>query len=147
MKKCFTLIVLTVFAMAMFMTSCQSSDFAVVSNDINDFSITAENAGDDMSSTSGNLEVTDEDEIVVTPALEKGEITIEFLDASGLDDPEEVPDVDALEAVATVTVSGNEETVVGVKAGNYLVKATGGEKATGTVDITVRTAGDQDYLD
>ena len=141
MKKFFTLIVLTVFAMAMFMTSCQSSDFAVVSNDINDFSITAENAGDDMSGTSGTLEITDEDEVVVTPALEKGEITIEFLDASGLDDPEEVPDVDALEAVATVTVSGNEETVVGVKAGNYLVKATGGEKATGTVDITVRTAG------
>ena len=61
MKKFFTLIVLTVFAMAMFMTSCQSSDFAVVSNDINDFSITAENAGDDMSGTSGTLEITDED--------------------------------------------------------------------------------------
>ena len=141
MKKYFTLIVVTVFAMAMFMTSCQSSDFGIVNNDDNSLSITSENAGDDMSSTSGNLEVTDEDEIVVTPALESGEITIEFLDASGLDDPEEVPDVDSLEAMATVTVSGNEETVVGVKAGSYLVRATGGDKATGTVDVKVRTAG------
>ena len=141
MKKYFTLILVTVFAMAMFMTSCQSSEFSLTANDDNSMSITAENAGDDMSSTAGNLTIADTDEIVVTPALEKGEVTLEFFDSSGFTDPEEVPDLDDAEAQATVTVSGSEETVVGVAAGEYLVKATGGEKATGTVEITVRTTG------
>ena len=141
MKKYFTLILVTVFAMAMFMTSCQSSEFALTANDDNSMSITAENAGDDMSSTAGNLTIADTDEIVVTPALEKGEVTLEFFDSSGFTDPEEVPDLDDAEAQATVTVSGSEETVVGVAAGDYMVRATGGEKATGTVEITVRTAG------
>ncbi len=141
MKKYFSLFVVTVFAMAMFMTSCQSSDFAVAVNDDNTASITAENAGDDMSSSAGTLVIADEEEIVITPALEKGVITIEFLDATGFDDPDEVPDVNNLEAVATITVSGSVEDVVAVKAGSYMVRATGDEKATGTVELSVRTSG------
>ena len=141
MKKYFTLLLLAVFAMAMFMTSCHSSDFGVTANDDNSISVLAENAGDDMTGTAGNLTITDQDEIVVTPALDKGEVTIEFFDASGFDDSEETPDLDEAEAQATVTVSGSEETVVGVAAGEFMVRATGGEDATGSVEITVRTAG------
>ena len=141
MKKCFMVLMLSVFAMAMVLTACQSAEFAMNSNGDNDFSIVAEKADDDMTATSGNLTITDEDEIVVTPALDKGEVTVEFIDASGFDDPDEVPNVDELEALETITVSGSEETVVGIKAGEYLIKASGGKKATGTVEITVRTAG------
>ena len=141
MKKFFTLVLLTVFAMAMFMTSCQSSEFAVVNNDDNTLSITAENAGDDMSGTSGGLQISDKDEVIVTPSLEQGEITVEFFDASGFENKEELPDDENLEAQASVTVSGTEETVVGLKAGEYMVRATGGEKATGTVEISIRTEG------
>lgn len=54
--------------------------------------------------------------IVVTPALEKGEVTLEFFDSSGFTDPEEVPDLDDAEAQATVTVSGSGDTDYGLNA-------------------------------
>ena len=148
MKRLLSIIAITVLAVFMLaMVSCGKHEFSGNLDDDKNMTINAVNADTGDYFVTGTLVVEDGEQVSIDTALEKGEITIEFLDASGLDDPEEVPDVDALEAVATVTVSGNEETVVGVKAGNYLVKATGGEKATGTVDITVRTAGDQDYLD
>lgn len=140
MKKRFALIMMAVLVMAMFMTSCSSGEFGLSCNSEKSMSVTADSAGDDMSSTAGTLVVAEGEEVAITPALESGQVTVDFIDSSGFDDEEEVPDVENLEASATATVSGSDETIAQVAPGEYVIRATGGDKATGTVEITVRTA-------
>ena len=138
MKKLVSIILIAVLSMTMLlMTSC-GSEFSGTDNDEKHLTINAKNAGVGDYFVTGTLEVDDDESIEIAPSLDKGEVTIEFISAEGMDDPEEVPELDGENAKYTAYVSGTDTQTVSFGGGDYMVKATVTDKATGTIQITVK---------
>ena len=131
------LIVLTVSMIAM--TSCGKSEFGGESVDDKHMTINAVKADTGDFFVTGSLEVEEGEQIAIDTKLESGEITVEFISAEGIDNPDEVPDLEG-EAIYTAYLSGTNQQAVSFGAGSFMIKPTVTEKATGTIDITVEPA-------
>lgn len=144
MKKKALFLSIMVLAVAMIvMVSCSSSTLASETVDEHHIVITAEKAGEDDLVVSGGLEVGADQQIVIDSVLDEGGIKIEFISSEGFDDEEEVPDIDSAEVKYTANVNGKESQAVFFGEGEYMVRVTGTEKATGTVDIQVKGFGEE----
>ena len=138
MKKKLLLVMAAVLVMTvMLMTSCGKSEFGMTENDEKHMSLVAERASKDDTFVSGSLSVEEGDEIVVDSSLESGSIEFAFVGSEAEQSIDELPEADG-EPAAVVTVSGVDKQSCQVPAGDYMVKVTCIEKATGTVDINVQ---------
>ena len=141
MKKLISIILIAVMSMSMLlMTSC-GSEFGCTDNDEKHMTITAKNAGAGDYFMSGTLEVGEDEQIVIDPSLDKGSVTIEFVESEGASNEEELPDTDT-EAKYTAYLTGTNSQAASFGAGSFMVKATVTEKATGTIEINVKGFGE-----
>ena len=123
---------------ALMLTACGQSTFAVTENTEKRMVITAEKAGKDNFFMVGTLEAGEGEQIVVTSNLSKGKVRVEIIGVTGGQDIDTPPAPMSGEAILTADASGSESTSGAVPAGNYMLKATCLEKATGTIDIDVK---------
>ncbi len=99
--------------------------------------ITADKAADGDFLQTGSLVVGADQQIIIDSQLDPGAIRLDFISGEGLDDMEGVPEEP--DSVAyTANVSGVESQAVSFGEGEFMVRVTVTEKASGTVDITVK---------
>ena len=123
MKRLISIVALVVLTVSMIaMTSCGKSEFS----------------GESKRATPTPQPGMGE-QVAIDTKLESGEITVEFISAEGMDNPDEVPDLEG-EATYTAYLSGTNQQAVSFGAGSFMIKPTVTEKATGTIDITVEPA-------
>ena len=140
MKRFISIVALIVLTVSMIaMTSCGKSEFGGESVDDKHMTINAVKADTGDFFVTGSLEVEEGEQIAIDTKLESGEITVEFISAEGIDNPDEVPDLEG-EATYTAYLSGTNQQAVSFGAGSFMIKPTVTEKATGTIDITVEPA-------
>ncbi len=130
----FVLVILTVI-----LSACSKSEFRCTDNTEKSMTVTAKNAKTDDFFMTGTLEVTDNEKLIIDSSLEKGNICLEFVSPSGMNDIEKIPDVDT-DPQLTVEVSETETQEYEIGPGSYLLKATVVEKATGTIAIDVQSS-------
>ena len=99
--------------------------------------VEAKNATDDNFSSVGTLVVEEGQQLVITPALDKGEIKFGFVAVPEEQSIDELPDMDA-KPDYEVTVSGEEVQTVEAAPGSYQIMVTPVQTATGTVPIDVK---------
>lgn len=137
-KKYLALVAIAALVSAMFLTACSSSEFATVSDENGkSMIITATNAGTDSSSISGSLIVGDNDEIIIESSLEEGSIQLDFLSGEDFDDMEDVPSGEVDSLLEAVVGPGETQTCE-ISSGEYMVKVSVLEKATGSVNVTIK---------
>ena len=137
MKKRSLLAVIMIMAVAMLvMVSCGKSELSGNVKDEKNMTITAVNSDKGDYFVTGTLEADEDDSVTIEAELEKGSIQIEFIASAGESSAEEVPDIGG-EATYTAYVSGEDEQTVSLPEGDYMVKVTVTEKATGTVEISL----------
>ena len=137
MKKRSLLAVIMIMAVAMLvMASCGKSELSGNVKDEKSMTITAVNSDKGDYFVTGTLEADEDDSVTIEAELEKGSIQIEFIASAGEGSAEEVPDIGG-EATYTAYVSGEDEQTVSLPEGDYMVKVTVTEKATGTVEISL----------
>ena len=140
MKRFISIVALVMMMVSMIaMTSCGKSEFGGESVDDKHMTINAVKADTGDFFVTGSLEVEEGEQIAIDTKLESGEITVEFISAEGMDNPDEVPDLEG-EATYTAYLSGTNQQAVSFGAGSFMIKPTVTEKATGTIDITVEPA-------
>ena len=135
MKK--ILLTMLICVMCLAIAGCGgSSNFGInINKDLN-IEITAENASEDMSGSTGTFSVKVGDTVLVEPNFDEGMVLVEFFPFNGADKdtedfiPEGKPEFD-------VEISGTEPIECGFAAGDYIVTATVKEKANGTAVISV----------
>ena len=137
MKKLLSIMAVMVLTASMLtMVSCGKSELSGETIDDKSMTITASRADTGDFFATGSLVFEEGEQLSIEPNLESGEMTIEFISAEGMDNPDELPDVEG-DAQYTAHVSSDDEQTVSMPAGSYMVKATVAEKATGTVAINV----------
>jgi hypothetical protein len=137
MKKTVSLFAVIVLVVSMLaMASCGKAELSGEAIDDKSMTITASksDAGDYF--VTGSLVFEEGEQLSIEPNLESGEMTIEFINSEGMDNPDVLPDMEG-EAQYTAFVSGSDAQTVDMPAGTYMVKVTVTEKATGTVAINV----------
>ena len=133
------LLVLLAFA-ALLLAGCGSSTFAVTENTEKRMTITAERAAKGDFFMVGTLEVAEGEKIVITSELTKGSIRVEIIGTPEEQSIDKLPETDGA-PIITANLDSGDMTSGTVPAGNYLMKATCLEKATGAVVIEVVPAG------
>ena len=140
MKRFLSIIAITVLTVSMFvMVSCGKHEFSGNMDDEKNMTITAVNADTGDYFATGTLVVEDGEQVSIDTALEKGEITVEFIASEGEESIDELPELDG-EATYTAYLSGTNSQAVSFGAGSFMIKPTVTDKATGTVTITVQPA-------
>ena len=139
MKK--TRIVLTAVMIAacmLVMAACGSS-FGMWSEESKVVTIDAEKANEGSTYTSDTIRVDEGEGIVMTSEVEVGEISVEVFQGTHdeISDDEEEP---AGEPVMTMNAGKGDAVSGTVPAGDYFVRATVTEKATGSVRVEVKPA-------
>ncbi|MBR0280129.1 MAG: hypothetical protein IJQ81_00885 [Oscillibacter sp.] len=124
---------LTLFLLTL--TSCGQSVFDVTENTGKLMVITAEKARKNDYFMVSSLEVDDGEQIAITSNLTKGVIRVEIIGVSAEQSVDTLPEIDD-EATITFDASGTGATS-GAGAGEYWMKATCLESATGSVRIEV----------
>lgn len=135
MKAGFLLLALVMMTLA----ACGKSEFTVSENTENRMVITAENAAKDAFFMVGSLSAEEGDKIAITSGIERGEIKVELVPASGEGSSEALPETNG-EALLTAFVGSGDGISGTVPADTYYLRATVLEKATGTVTIEVLPA-------
>ncbi|MBQ6439433.1 MAG: hypothetical protein IJJ06_04740 [Mogibacterium sp.] len=140
MKKIVSIIAIAVLAVSMLaMVSCAKHEFSGSVESDKNMTINAVNADKGDYFVTGTLVVDEGEEIAIDTALEKGEITLEFIGSEDEGNIDELPEVDG-DATYTAYLSGTDSQSVSFGAGSFMVKPTVTDKATGTVTITVQPA-------
>ena len=140
MKRILSIITAAVLAVSMLaMVSCGGSDFSGIVDSDKDMTINAVNAGTGEYFVTGTLVVDEGEQIAIDTALEKGEITVEFIGSAEEESIDELPELDG-DATYTAYLSGTNSQAVSFGAGSYMVKVTATERATGTIEISVQPA-------
>lgn len=140
MKKIVSIIAIAVLAVLMLaMVSCGKHEFSGNVESDKNMTINAVNADKGDYFVTGTLVVDEGEEIAIDTALEKGEITLEFIGSEGEGNIDELPEVDS-DATYTAYLSGTDSQAASFGAGSFMVKPTVTDKATGTVTITVQPA-------
>lgn len=137
MKKLFSVFAVIVLAASMLaMVSCGKSELTGETIDDKSMTVTASKADTGDYFVTGSLVFEEGEQLSIEPDLESGEMTIEFINAEGMDDPDELPELDG-DAQYTAFISGTNSQTVSMPSGTYMVKVTVTDKATGTVAINV----------
>lgn len=140
MKKLFSIFAVIVLAASMLaMVSCGKSELSGEIIDDKSMAVTASKADTGDYFVTGSLEIEEGEQLSIEPNLESGEMTIEFINGEGMDNPDELPDVSG-DAQYTAFISGTNAQTVSMPAGTYMIKVTVTDKATGTVAINVVAA-------
>ena len=139
MKKKILLLSAFVVAFLMAFAGCgSSSNFGIVVNEDLNLEITAENASEGMTGSTGTFSLEDGDSVLIEPNFDEGMVLVEFFPFNGKDENADVEELTPEgEPEFDVEVSGTEPIECGFAAGDYLVTATVKEKANGTAVISV----------
>lgn len=137
-EKCYAL-VLALAILALTLTACGRSTFSVTENTGKRMTITAEQADKDDFFMLGTLEVDEGEQLAATANLTKGAIRVELIAVDAEQSIDKLPDMDG-EPVFTANLKATESASGTLPAGDYLLRATCLEKATGTVQIEVSSA-------
>lgn len=135
-----TLFVVAVIALitVLAMSSCSGgSRLGVSENTEKMMTIEANNAAKDDFLMTGSLVLGEKEKVAMTAELEKGGIRIELYAEPEEQSIDEVPDYDSMEPIIMFNASGNSSQSGELNPGEYMVKATVTEKASGTVQIDV----------
>ena len=137
MKKLLSIMAVMVLTASMLtMVSCGKTELSGEMVDDKSMTVTASKADSGDYFVTGSMEFEEGEQLSIEPNLESGEMTIEFISAEGMDDPEELPELDG-NAQYTAFISGSNAQKVSMPSGSYMVKVTVTDKATGTVTINV----------
>lgn len=140
MKKIMYFMFTAVLAFAMIaMTSCGKSEFTFSDNSEKMMTVKAVNASKESMVMAGTLEVAEGEQAVVYSNLDEGTVNISLYKAPESESADDIPEMDG-EPVASVDMSGTDSETCALEHGNYMVKATVVEKATGTLDIEITPA-------
>ena len=140
MKKLMSVVAVIVLAASMLtLVSCGKSELTGEVIDEKSMTVTASKADTGDYFVTGSLEFEEGEQLSIEPNLESGEMTIEFINGEGMDNPDELPDVSG-DAQYTAFISGTNSQTVSMPSGTYMVKVTVTDKATGTVAINVVAA-------
>ena len=128
--------IVLVLALAMLaFTACTTSEFSLEGSEEKKMTVSAKNAEKDSVAAVGGLVVGEGEMVVVTANLTEGSIRVEVLEAEETDE-EEAPDLSG-EVIFTANLESTDSSSAEMNAGEYMVRATCLEKATGTVTIEV----------
>ena len=116
------------------LTACGGTFSIDCSNEKN-VHVEAKNASKDGMAMSGYLAVEEGETITFTANMEQGEIVIELYEMPEDQSMDELPEEPTGDPAAMFAASGTDSMSVTTVTGNYQIKATVTEKATGTVDI------------
>ena len=133
-RKSIAIVLILALAMLAF-TACTTSEFSLEGTEEKKMTVSAKNAEKDSVAAVGGLVVGEGEMVVVTAALTEGSIRVEVLEAEETDE-EEAPDLSG-EAIFTANLESTDSSSAEMNAGEYMVRATCLEKATGTVTIEV----------
>lgn len=117
------------------LTACTTSEFSLEGTEEKKMTVSAKNAEKDSVAAVGGLVVGEGEMVVVTANLTEGSIRVEVLEADEASE-EEAPDLSG-EAIFTANLESTDSSSAEMNAGEYMVRATCFEKATGTVTIEV----------
>lgn len=138
MKNRETLFRIAVLALsAVMLAGCGKSEFGVIDNTPKKMVISAENADKGDKFMSGGLEVEEGEQVTVTSELTKGEVRVELFAQPEEQSIEEVPELEG-DPILMANLKPGESAFAEMQAGDYIVRATCLEKATGTVQIEVK---------
>ena len=108
MKRLLSIIAITVLAVFMLaMVSCGKHEFSGNLDDDKNMTINAVNADTGDYFVTGTLVVEDGEQVSIDTALEKGEITVEFIASEGEQNIDELPELDG-DATYTAYLSGTK---------------------------------------
>ena len=128
--------IVLVLALAMLaLTACTTSEFSLEGTEEKKMTVSAKNAEKDSVTAVGGLVVGEGEMVVVKADLSEGSIRVEVLEADEASE-EEAPDLSG-EAIFTANLESTDSSSAEMNAGEYMVRATCLEKATGTVTIEV----------
>ena len=122
------------------LSSCGKSEFGVTDNTGKLMSIKAERADKGDFFMLGSLEVDDGEMIEITSNLSKGSVKVEIIEVEEEQSIDVLPDFNNKEAIITANTRSTDKVSRTVNAGNYMLRATCIEKATGTVQVEVKPA-------
>ncbi|MBR2259968.1 MAG: hypothetical protein IJ899_22070 [Blautia sp.] len=122
------------------LSSCGKSEFGVTDNTGKLMSIKAERADKGDFFMLGSLEVDDGEMIEITSNLSKGSVKVEIIEVEEEQSIDVLPDFNNKEAIITANTRSTDKVSHTVNAGNYMLRATCIEKATGTVQVEVKPA-------
>lgn len=128
-----------VFAAVMIMTfaACgESSEFGVRINEDLNVEIIAENADADMTGAAGTFTVNEGEAVIAEPDFTEGTVLVEFIPFDGSDEDADLEELEASsDPVFEAELSGGDPVECDVPAGEYVVKASAVEAATGAAII------------
>lgn len=122
---------------ALALTACGKSEFSGNWEGEKKMSITAEKAAKGDFFMSGSLHVEEGEQIAIDANLTKGSIRVELLGAPAEQSADSLPVINE-EPIMKADLKNKDGASGTVPAGDYMVKATCLEKATGTVMIEVK---------
>ncbi len=119
------------------LTACGKSEFSGDWESEKKMTITAKNASEDGYFMTGTLTVAEGEQISISGDLKKGSIRVELIGAPAEQSIDSLPEMDG-EPVMKADIKAADGASGTVPAGDYMVKATCLDKATGTVLIEVK---------
>lgn len=140
MKRIISIFTIAVMAMSMLVLTSCGPTLSLSVDDEKTATIDCRRADAGDFAMSGSLVIEDGEQVSISPDLKSGAVTIEFISAEGMDNVDEVPDVN-VDAAYTAYISGTSAQAVNFGSGTFMLKVTATEKAKGTVDIKVGSAG------
>ena len=133
-RKSIAIVLVLILAMLAF-TACTTSEFSLVADDEKKMTVSAQNAEKDGAASVGGLVVGEGEMVVVTADLTEGSIRVEILAGEEADE-EEAPDLSG-ETIFMANLERTDSSSAEMTAGEYWVRTTCLEQATGTVTIEV----------
>ena len=115
--------------------ACSTSEFSLEGSDEKKMTVSAKNGEKDSVAAVGGLVVGEGEMVVVTADLTEGSIRVEVMEAEETGE-EEAPDLSG-EVIFTANLESTDSSSAEMNAGEYMVRATCLEQATGTVTIEV----------
>ena len=136
-----TVVLMALLLLTLMLTACGKSVFAITENTEKRMTITAENANKDAFFMVGTLVVDDGEMIDITSNLSEGEVRVEIVASPEEQTADKLPDLSG-DPIITANLQRTDEASGTVPAGDYSVRATCAKKATGTITIEVKKAGE-----
>ena len=138
MKKRSILTVILALAISVLaLTACGKSEFSGNWEGEKKMTITAENASQNDYFMSGTLTVADGEQVVISANLTKGSVRVELIGVPEGQSIDSVPEMDG-EPIMKADLKATDGASGTVPAGEYRVKTTCLEKATGTVLVEAK---------
>ena len=136
MKKFSKILIGAMLVAAMVLMASCGAEFGLTENTGKAMTVNAKRAAKDSMFVVGVLDVEEGEAISVTSDLEKGEVNLDFLLSENGEYIDEIPDYDG-EPVFVVKAAPGVSSSGSLEKGEYYMRATVTEKATGTIKIEV----------